>query len=140
MAILFMYSFVAYLINSLRFSKVQFFAFQSPSQPIFRSKRKPKISESKMRWREESEKFSLSRLKLPQDDRTDTSFIAPLRIHFQRFESTLDKRKSVFNAFRRKPSLGAPAAYQATNNCTRTRRRSVVARAPINFYQYDELA
>ena len=33
-------------------------------------------------------------------------------MHFYGFESTLDKRKSVFNAFRRKPSLGAlPEAY-----------------------------
>ena len=36
--------FVAYLINSLRFSKVKFFTFQSPTSPIFRRKRKSKIS------------------------------------------------------------------------------------------------
>ena len=48
------------------------------------------------------------RLKFPQDDRTVTNFIAPLRMHFQRSKSTLDILKSVFNVFGRKPSLGAP--------------------------------
>ena len=47
------------------------------------------------------------RLKLPQDDRKDINFLAPLRIHFQRSKSTLDSLKSVLKAFRRKPSLGA---------------------------------
>ena len=61
------------------------------------------MSDSKMRWREESEKFSPSShvklhlmfsgnntealviwkvLNFPKDDRTDTNFIAPLRMHF----------------------------------------------------------
>ena len=48
------------------------------------------------------------RLKLPQDDRTDTNFMGLLRMHFQRSKSTLDSLKSVFNVFRRKPLLGAP--------------------------------
>ena len=45
------------------------------------------------------------RLKLPQDDRTDTNFIAPLRMHSQRSKSTLVSLKSVFCVCRRKPSL-----------------------------------
>ena len=32
-------------------------------------------------------------------------------MHFQRSESALDSLKSVFNAFSRKPSLGAPGFY-----------------------------
>ena len=44
-------------------------------------------------------------LKFPQDDRTDTNFIALLRTHFQRSKSTLDSLKRLFNAFRRKASL-----------------------------------
>jgi len=36
------------------------------------------------------------------DDRTDTNFIAPFRMHFQRSKSTLDSPKSVFNILRRK--------------------------------------
>ena len=48
------------------------------------------------------------RVKFPQDDRTDTKFTVPLRMLFQRSKSILDRLKSVFNAFRRKPSLGAP--------------------------------
>ena len=57
-----------------------------------------------MRWREQFEKFSL------KDDRTDTNFIALLKMYFQRSISTLDslKRVYVFNLLRRKPSLGAP--------------------------------
>ena len=47
-------------------------------------------------------------LKFPDDDRTYTNFIAQHRIHFWRSNSTLDSLKSVFNEFRRKPSLGVP--------------------------------
>ena len=47
------------------------------------------------------------RLKFSYGVRTETNFIAPLRIHFYRSNSTLDCLKSVFNAIRRKPSLGA---------------------------------
>ena len=51
--------------------------------------------------------ISNKRFKFLQDDRTDTNFIAPLRMHFQVSKSTLDSLKSVFNVFRRTPSLGA---------------------------------
>ena len=54
------------------------------------------------------------RLKMPKDDRTDKNFLAQLRIHFQRSESTLDSLESVFNAFRGKPSLGAPVLLHFT--------------------------
>ena len=37
----------------------------------------------------------LERLKLPWDDRTDTNFIAPIRMHFWISQSTLDSLKSV---------------------------------------------
>ena len=44
MTVAFMYNFrLAYLTNTLRFSEVKFFAFQSPSKPNFRRKRKQKI-------------------------------------------------------------------------------------------------
>ena len=56
----------------------------------------------------------LKRLKFPQDDRTDTNFIAPLRMCFQRSISTLNNLKSDFKVFRRKPSLGAPEISQNT--------------------------
>ena len=37
------------------------------------------------------------RLKFPcEDDRTDTSFKAPLRMHFSRSKCTVDNQKSVF--------------------------------------------
>ena len=39
---------------------------------------------------------------------TYINFIAPLRMYFWRSKSTLDSLKSDFNAFRRKPLLGAP--------------------------------
>ena len=49
------------------------------------------------------------RLKLLQDDRTDTNFIALLRMHLWSFKRTFqDRLKHVFKAFQRKPSLGAP--------------------------------
>ena len=38
-------------------------------------------------------------------------YIVPLRMHFWISKSTLDRLKSVFNEFRRKPSLGAPDKY-----------------------------
>ena len=42
------------------------------------------------------------------EDQTGTNFIALLRMHFQRpFKSTLDRLKTVFNEFRRNPSVGA---------------------------------
>ena len=47
------------------------------------------------------------RLKFPLDDRTGTSFIAPLRMHLWRSKSTLDSLKRVFDVFRKKPSLTA---------------------------------
>ena len=46
--------------------------------------------------------------KFPWVDRTDTNFIAPLRMDFLRCKSTLDSVKTAFNVFRRKSSLGAP--------------------------------
>ena len=53
--------FVIYLINSLRFSiKFNFSHFSSQVSLFFVEKRNLKCSDSKMRWREESEKFSLS--------------------------------------------------------------------------------
>ena len=55
-----------------------------------------------------------NRLKMPKDDRTHKNFLAQLRIHFQRSESTLDSLESVFNAFRGKPSLGAPVLLHFT--------------------------
>ena len=103
------------------------FRISVPSQPIFCRKRKPKIFGFKNAMERGIRKILTfvklkiaskifgeiiivisKRLKLPQDNRTDTNFIAPLRMHFQRSDSTLDGLKSVFNAFRRKPSLGAP--------------------------------
>ena len=44
-------------------------------------------------------------------------FIAPLRIHFERSKNTLDSLKSVVNAFRRKPSLGAPVSSSRWLTC-----------------------
>ena len=44
------------------------------------------------------------------NDRTDTNSMAQLRMHFQRSKTALDGLKSVFNAFKRKPPLGAPAS------------------------------
>ena len=67
------------------------------------------------------------RLKLPQDDRTDTNFIGLLRMHFQRSKSTLDSLKSVFNVFRRKPPLGAPGYSLPHFNTSNTRVRMRVA-------------
>ena len=68
------------------------------------------------------------RLKLPQDDRTDTNFMGLLRMHFQRSKSTLDSLKSVFNVFRRKQPLGA-AGYSLTHfhtSNTRVRMRAAL--------------
>ena len=86
-----------------------------------------------MQWREKSENVTLllytsncienfrenntkalvisNGLKFPQDDRTDSNFIALLKMHFytSKIESTLGSLKSVINALLRKPSLGAPA-------------------------------
>ena len=59
-------------------------------------------------------------LKFPKDDRTDTNFIAPLRMHFQRSKSTLDSLKRLFNAFRRKLSLVAPENGRTKPRCNRT--------------------
>ena len=36
------------------------------------------------------------------------NFTAPIRMYFLKTKSTLDSLKSVFNVFRRKPSLGTP--------------------------------
>ena len=47
-------------------------------------------------------------LQFPYDDLTDTNFIATLRMHFQRSKGTLESPKRLFNAFGKKPSLGAP--------------------------------
>ena len=53
--------FVIYLINSLRFSiKFNFSHFSTQVSLFFVEKRNLKCSDSKMRWREESEKFSPS--------------------------------------------------------------------------------
>ena len=41
------------------------------------------------------------------------NFIAPLKIHFERFKSIRISLKSVFSAFRRKPSKSAPGAWNA---------------------------
>ena len=41
-------------------------------------------------------------------EQIQTLQLLDLRMHFKRSKSTLDSQKSVFNAFRRKPSLGAP--------------------------------
>ena len=67
------------------------------------------------------------RLKLPQDDRTDTNFMGLLRMHFQRSKSTLDSLKSVFNVFRRKQPLGAPGYSLTHFDTTNTRVRMRVA-------------
>ena len=55
------------------------------------------------------------RLKFPQD-RTDISFIAPVKMHFLRSKSALDSLKRVFNVFGRKLSLGAPSRCQTKKN------------------------
>ena len=53
-------------------------------------------------WENNTEALVISkRLKFPQDDRTDTNFIAPLRMHLYRSKITLDRLKRFFNAFRR---------------------------------------
>ena len=44
------------------------------------------------------------------------NFTAPIRMYFLKTKSTLDSLKSVFNVFRRKPSLGAPEDTQALKN------------------------
>ena len=96
-------------------------------QAIFRKKRKPKIfglknvtrrgirkivtfviCELHLQFSGKNTEAFLKRLKLPQYDRTDTNFIVPLKMYFQRSKSILHGLKRVFNAFRRKPSLGAP--------------------------------
>ena len=55
-------------------------------------------------------------LKFPQDDRTDTNFVARLRMHFERSKSTLDSLKRLFNAFRRITVIGCPLIL---NNLTK---------------------
>ena len=55
------------------------------------------------------------RLKFPQD-RTDISFIAPVKMHFLRSKSALDSLKRVVNVFGRKLSLGAPSRCQTEKN------------------------
>ena len=40
------------------------------------------------------------RPKFPQGDRTDTNFIAPLKMNFYGSKSTLDSLKGVFNVFK----------------------------------------
>ena len=89
-----------------------------------------------MSWREESEKFSLSfngKLHLKFLGKSywspcnfekaqvalgwpnwDTNFIARLRMHFYRSESTLGSLKSVLNVFRGKSSLGAPEWFNTS--------------------------
>ena len=133
MAIPFRYNFEAYLINSLRFSEPLIFHISLPRLRYFSDKKRiaPKILDSKM-WREESENFSLSkifgkiilkllqfrRLKFSQDDRKDTKAIAPLRMHlWESLSLTLESLKSVFNVFRRKPSLGAPDRFPQQISC-----------------------
>ena len=127
----------------IRFCNEFNFAFQSPSQAIFRRKRKPKIVGFENAMERRIRKILISvKLKIaskifgkiipkplqfrkdsscPRTTEPDTSFIAPLRMHFQRSKSTLDSLKSVFNTFRRKPSLGAPEElchkiYQHSNS------------------------
>ena len=51
--------FDAYLTNSLRFSEKYFSHFTAQVRIFFLQNRKPKFSDSRMWWREESEKFSL---------------------------------------------------------------------------------
>ena len=51
------------------------------------------------------------RLKFPQGDRTDTNFIAPLKMNFSSSKSTLDSLKSVFIVLKRKLSLGACSCH-----------------------------
>ena len=46
---------------------------------------------------------------MSQDDRTDEYLVGPLEMCSCGSKGTLDIPKSVFNAFRRKLSLGAPA-------------------------------
>ena len=49
--------------------------------------------------------------RTPMDDRTDINFLASLRIHFRRSKSTPDSLKRVFNAIRRKLSLGQRSEF-----------------------------
>ena len=63
------------------------------------------------------------RLKFLKDDRTDTNFIAPFNIHFWSSKSTIESLKSVFNVFRRKPSLVAPDLMHQTSEVRKSRRR-----------------
>ena len=122
--------------NFLRFSEVEFSHFSTYLKLFsFRNKRKPKIfvfrkcdgksNEKKFSLLQNS-KFNISkifgkiilkpslviskRFNLPQDDRTDTNFFELLRMHFQRYKSTLDSLKiECFQCIsRRKSSLGAP--------------------------------
>ena len=51
-------------------------------------------------------------------------FLAPLRIHFYRYKSTLYSLKSLFEVFRRKLSLGAPAS-SCTSNCTSSSKKKI---------------
>ena len=96
-----------------------------------------KRSDSKMSWREESEKFSLSlngKLHLKFLGKSywspcnfekaqvalgwpnwDRNFIARLRMHFYRSKSTLGCLKSVLNVFRGKSSLGAPEWFNTSS-------------------------
>ena len=134
MTVPFMYSFRS-TSNQIPydFLKFNFSHFSPQVRLFFLEKGNLKFSDSKMRWKEESEKFSLSsnlKLHLTSEAlviRKDSSsprmtkqiqiFIAPLRIHFERSKNTLDSLKSVFNAFRRKPSLGAPVSSSRRLTC-----------------------
>ena len=77
--------FEAYLINSLRFSEFNSSHFTPQIKLFFAEKGNVKFSDSKMRWKEESERkivTFLKRLKLPKDDRTDKNLIASIRMYF----------------------------------------------------------
>ena len=88
-------------ITSLRFSEVYFSHFTSQVRLFFVEKRDPKIFGLKTAMDREMRKcltfvirqitskenntealVILKRLKFPQDDRTGSNFIAPLRMHF----------------------------------------------------------
>ena len=50
-----------------------------------------------------------TRLKFAQNDRTDTNFMAMLKINLQSYKSIPERLKQRFKAvFERKPTLGAP--------------------------------
>ena len=134
MTVPFKYNFEACLINSLRFSEASFFTFHF----VFSQKRKPKIFGFKnvikrgirkiltfIKGSIASKIFDKITLKplyfrkaSSSPRKTESIQILQRRLDFisrdLRVLCTLDSLKRIYNAFRRKPSLGAPGLRHAS--------------------------